>query len=330
MDIVVEWFDNNAEVRFPTDQLMEIQPSWSPNEPVGHFAMQVVSGGVAHFDAIGQQVDGVFRRCFFLCRLRDGGQWVAASPHVVLQGTPNFRDYGGHLTTTGRQVAWGKLYRSGRLASLTDTDVASFRQLGIDMVFDFRQESEQAGDPSRFPVGAEPNIIALPITPGNTTGLFERIVDGTLSAEEMTVAMRDINRQLAISEAGVYRKMFEQVLNHRGGASLIHCAAGKDRTGFAAAMMLSALGVPLSTIMNDYLLTRRYFSVEAEIERISQKYQWRGDSAVIRPMLEVDRSYLGAAFDAINNQFQNTDVYLSEMLGLGKSERQELEHLLLI
>ena len=330
MDITIEWAGDDAEVRWlPADGELEIQPSLSPIELAGDFSACVASGGVARFSGIGQRVDGVFRRCFFLCRDQQNGRWVAASPHVDLQGAPNFRDYGGYLTAQGRQVAWGKLFRSGQLASLTDIDAVSIRQLDIGLVFDFRQDSEQLREPSRFAHGAEPEIIALPITPGNTSGFFEGLADGSLSAEDMAVAMRDINRQLALSEAETYCKMFEQMIQHPG-ASLVHCAAGKDRTGFAAAMVLSALGVPYETVMDDYLLTSRYFSVDIEIERIRQKYQWQGDSAAIRPMLEADRSYLRTAFDAIHSEFSSVDVYLRDMLGLGGPEREELRRLLLV
>ena len=155
MDITIEWAGDDAEVRWlPADGELEIQPSLSPIELAGDFSACVASGGVARFNGIGQRVDGVFRRCFFLCRDQQNGRWVAASPHVDLQGAPNFRDYGGYLTAQGRQVAWGKLFRSGQLASLTDIDAVSIRQLDIGLVFDFRQDSEQLREPSRFAHGA--------------------------------------------------------------------------------------------------------------------------------------------------------------------------------
>lgn len=330
MDVTVEWLGGAAEVRWsPANKSLLIQPSWSPVDIVGNFEARELSGGVASFSAISPSVDGVLRRCFFHCRDASGRRWVAANPHVALEGTPNFRDYGGYLTSEGRQVAWGNLFRSGQLASLTEGDVASFRDLGIGVVFDFRQESEQQRDPSRFLAGAEPKVVPLPITPGNTSGFFESIADGSLSAEDMAAVMRDINRDLALSETATYRRMFEHILNHEG-ASLVHCAAGKDRTGFAAAIVLSALGVPFETVMADYLLTQRYFSADEEIERISQKYQWQGDSSAIRPMLEVDYSYLISAFDAIHAEYPDVDTYLAEMLGVGESERGELKRRLLL
>lgn len=246
--------------------------------------------------------------------------------HLAFEGTPNFRDYGGYETADGRRVKWRSLFRSGQLSALTASDQALFSSLGIRLVFDFRQETERDKEPSLLPVEGEHSIIELPITPGSSIGFFEQIADGTLDGERLASFMCEINREFAIEHAPSYKAMFSSLLNEdRDSASLVHCTAGKDRTGFAAAMVLAAIGVPKHTIMQDYMLTAEYFSIDREIARVQKKYEWDGAGDALRPMLEVRESYLQAAFDAISTSFSDLDAYLHEVLGLGKAECDDLK-----
>jgi protein-tyrosine phosphatase len=243
---------------------------------------------------------------------------------LPFQGAQNFRDYGGYATLDGRQVKWRQLFRSGQLSTLTADDIRYFESLDIRLVLDLRRDQERDSDPSLFPVTAMPKVIGLSISPGSSANLFDGMIKGDMSREDMVGCMRAINRELALEQAQTYRQMFRHLLNQQQGASLVHCAAGKDRTGFAAAMILAALGVSRETILQDYMLTASYFSVDAEIERISRKYQWPGDINSMRPLLEVREDYLQSAFAAIDEEFASLDNYLCEALGVGESERAYL------
>ncbi len=245
--------------------------------------------------------------------------------YIALDGTPNFRDYGGYQCADGRRIKWRRLFRSGQLSSLTARDLTAFESLDIQLVFDFRREQECDKDPSRFPESALPKVVGLPITPGSSGGFLEQLASGELSGEEMANFMCAINRELALEHAQCFKDMFSHLLDQNQGASLVHCAAGKDRTGFAVAMMLAALGVSRETIFADYMLTARYFNIDAEIERIGKKYQWKGSLDAIRPMLEVREDYLHSAFVAIDEEFSSLDEYLAEVLGLGSIEREQLQ-----
>jgi protein-tyrosine phosphatase len=265
------------------------------------------------------------RRHFFHC-INDSGEIdIAAERRLLLEGTPNFRDYGGYVSSDGRRIRWGKLFRSGQLSALTARDLQFIESLDVRLVCDFRRPQERERDPSIFPEQAQPTIVDLPIDPGSTTGFYDSVSNGNINADEMAGFMCDINREFALEQTHVYKTMFRHLLALEDGASLVHCAAGKDRTGFAAAVVLSALGVDRQTIMADYMLTDRYFNPDDEIDRISKKYQWGGSAQVMRPMLEARELYLLTAFDAIDQSFSCMDEYLDVMLGVGQSERQVLQ-----
>lgn len=250
----------------------------------------------------------------------------SARRYLDFEGTPNFRDYGGYQTQDGRTIKWRQLFRSGQLSTLSDRDLDSFTALGIRLVFDFRRSEESRADPSMFPEDSRPIVVELPINPGSTVNFFEALAGGQVSAEEMAEFMRSINREFVLERADVYREMFQHLLDHDQGASLVHCAAGKDRTGFAVAMMLASLGVSRETILADYMLTARYFNIDNEIQRISQKYHWPGDANAIRPMLEAREDYLQSAFAAIDERYSSIEDYLSDVLGLGVAERDHLRN----
>lgn len=264
-------------------------------------------------------------RHFFRVRDQHGTEVLAAERKLGMQGTPNFRDFGGYPTVDGRRVKWGFLFRSGQLSSLTEQDVELLASLELDLICDFRRQEEQENDPSRLPITNPPRIASLPIIPGSNSRFFEQTEEHVGDPQAMFDFMLDINRDFAEAQAPVYARMFREILELENARVLVHCAAGKDRTGFAAAIILLALGVSKDVVMRDYMLTGRFFHPETEIERLRQKYQMQSmNPAVIVPMLEVHEAYLAQALDAIGQKYPSVTAYLAEALGVGPAEVAEL------
>ncbi len=263
------------------------------------------------------------RRHFFRLRDSHGTEVVAPARGLGLPGGVNFRDFGGYRAVDGRRVRWGYLFRSGNLARLTEEAQGMFAGLGIDMVCDFRREDEQASDPSRLP--GETRRVNLAITPGSQGSALYGERHRLTGAEAMAEAMRDINREFVRSQSDRYAALFGHLLAPGNERVLVHCAAGKDRTGFAAALILFALGVPRETVLHDYLLTRHYFDPAGELMRVREKYDMHHlEDETLLPMLQVDESYLGAALAAIEEDYGSVEAYLEKALGMGPAERAAL------
>ncbi|MEQ8264793.1 tyrosine-protein phosphatase [Pseudohaliea sp.] len=263
------------------------------------------------------------RRHFFRLRDSHGTEVVAPARGLGLPGGVNFRDFGGYRAADGRRVRWGYLFRSGNLSRLTEEAQGMFAGLGIDVVCDFRREDEQASDPSRLP--AETRRINLAITPGSQGSALYGGRHRLTGAEAMAEAMRDINREFVRSQSDRYAALFGHLLAPGNERFLVHCAAGKDRTGFAAALVLFALGVPRETVLQDYLLTRHYFDPARELARVREKYDMHHlEDDTLLPMLQVDESYLGAALAAIEEDYGSVEAYLEAALGVGPAERAAL------
>lgn len=264
-------------------------------------------------------------RHYFRLRDQHGNEVLATERKFGMQGTPNFRDFGGYRTADGRQVKWGFLFRSGHLSSLSDRDVDLLTSLDLDLVCDFRRLEEQQSDPSRLPGERTPRIASLPIVPGSNSRFFEEAEMQLEGPQAMFDFMAEINRDFAEGNTETYARMFREILQQDNARFLVHCAAGKDRTGFAAAIILLALGVPRDVVMRDYMLTGRYFMPDRELDRLRSKYQMEHlDAQAIRPMLEVHEDYLEHALAVIEKNYDSVEHYLEEALGVGAAELREL------
>ncbi len=265
-------------------------------------------------------------RHYFRLRDQHGTEVLAAERKLGMQGTPNFRDFGGYPTVHGRWVKWGFLFRSGQLSSLSDQDVELLASLKLDLVCDFRRLEEQENDPSRLPANNPPRIASLPIIPGSNSRFFEQAEDQMGDRQAMFDFMLQINQDFAEAQTEAYARMFREILEVDDARFLVHCAAGKDRTGFAAAIILLALGVSREVVMRDYMLTGQFFHPHREIDRLREKYQMQQmDTQSILPMLEVHEDYLARALFAIEQRFPSVEVYLEEALGVGPAELAQLQ-----
>lgn len=305
---------------------------WRASHPDTQVTVEPVianSAAQAHYaaDTERARVSGLApaNRHFFRVRDQHGTEVLAAERKLGMQGTPNFRDFGGYPTTGGHSVKWGFLFRSGQLSNLSDQDVALLATLKLDLVCDFRRLEEQEADPSRLPMNKPPRIASLPITPGSNAQFFDQAGGQLGDGQTMFDFMVDINRDFAVAQTETYARMFREILAIEDARFLVHCAAGKDRTGFAAAIILLALGVSQEVVMRDYMLTQRFFSPHQEIDRLRQKYQMQQlDTESILPMLEVHEDYLSRALMAIAQDYPSVEIYLKEALGVGSTEVAEL------
>lgn len=307
---------------------------WQSSEPETEVTIEPQGNGVVvrHEEMPSARVTGLpaGNRHFFRLRDQHGNEVVAPERKLGMEGTPNFRDFGGYENTEGQRVKWGYLFRSGQLSNLSDRDIDLLASLELDLVCDFRREEEQDSEPSRLPSSSQPRIASLPIIPGSNSRFFEEAEQQgggqmAFGREAMFDFMVEINRDFAEGQRDTYARMFREILALEDARFLVHCAAGKDRTGFAAALMLLALGVPREVVMHDYMLTGRFFSPDREMERLQSKYGMEHvDAAAVRPMLEVHEDYLARALTSIDEHYGSVERYLEEALGVGGSERTEL------
>ena len=242
---------------------------------------------------------------------------------IPLAAASNLRDLGGWPTTDGRRVRMGLVYRAAALAGLSREDEAVVAALGLRSVCDLRGVRESAHRPvsiegaERVPLAIEPSVGA-----GLRDILLTGQVSGHASPADIMALLREAYRDYALENAAQYGGLFARILHAEGLPLLLHCSAGKDRTGFGSALLLTALGVRWDDVMEDYLATNRFWRREIG-----------GDFAIPAPIKDVllgaHEELLVAAFDAVRAAYGSVDVYLARAIGLDDAARDTLKALML-
>ncbi len=257
----------------------------------------------------------------------NGDTLIVSDKRLPLSGSNNFRDIGGIPTRDGRFVRWGQIYRSDRLSALTKEDQAYLASLGLKTVIDFRSAAEIAKDPDRLPSGAEYVQAPIIFDVEDTTQLRERIIGGEITVEEAGDVLVEGNRLFATDMASRFQPFIDCVLENKGPL-VYHCTSGKDRTGFATMLLLSALNVGRDTIVEDYLLSN-YYRYDMNSKRLN-KLRYAGivkprlDLGTLAPLMIVDRRYINAAYDAIEEKYGDVNTFLEAEYGLNPEKRAEL------
>ncbi|BFH71357.1 protein-tyrosine-phosphatase [Paenibacillus dendritiformis] len=300
------------------------RPQYDPEQSA--FAATVVPGQEVSFPdpAPGRRI------YYHLCQ---NGQYLLTTAERVLPlaGVSNFRDLGGYRTAEGRYVQWGSLYRSPELSDLTPDDLDYLDSLHLRQICDLRDSDEVAAMPS--PPLAPAVHTHIPLVEMLGKDVIRQPGDvseqGRAPASKPGQLLVDMNRSLVHSTAGL-RSIFDHLLAENGAPLLFHCTAGKDRTGLVAALLLLTLGVPLDTVMTDYLLTNRYLNTGLLRSKTAAKLgTGKVSNEVLDAVWEARSEYLEAAFAEIGREYGDIGRFVSESLGLSAEEIAALKDKLL-
>jgi protein-tyrosine phosphatase len=238
---------------------------------------------------------------------------------VTLAGASNFRDLGGYVGHQGRQLKWRRLFRSDHLAALSPQDVLTLENLGVSRVMDFRGLVERETLACALPSAT---VHSLAIEPTVVQGMKDLMDAGQVVTPELTQdLMRQTYRDFVLGNSARFADLFGHLLEH-DGPLVFHCTAGKDRTGFAAAMILTALGVAKEVVMQDYLLTNTLYKMptltQSALPQEVMSILWR-----------VQEGFLDAAFEVVDAEFGGLQPYLQDHLGLDALRLERLRELYL-
>lgn len=246
---------------------------------------------------------------------------------LPLEGIHNFRDYGGYDGQDGRRVRTNLLWRSAQHGEASEGDLAAVDRLGLATVIDLRGTSERTANPCRRPAGFAAEVLH---SPGETAGLALHLeaAEGALSQAQARAAMMRLYEGIAFREnlLPMLRTYFD-VLLRAARPSLVHCVAGKDRTGFAVALAQYALGVSRDAIVADYLLTNVAGNIDRRIEQGAAAIRGKYgpiDDATIRTLMGVEEDYIITALDAAEQAHGSLDAYLEAVLGVDGGARETL------
>jgi protein-tyrosine phosphatase len=302
--------------------------SWSAKRPVDVYVADRADAAIGSARLISQaDADGRFTlpeagttRRYFLLREAGAKDPVRIAERLLpLERGSNFRDIGGYAAAGGKHVRWGLIYRSGATPLLTNADVAQIKALGLRDLVDLRSSEERV------------------IAPTKLTGIRYTAIDYsmmTMMGDRRALSNGvDLYRSFPTFFAPQLRIVFDDLVRRQVPLAY-HCSAGQDRTGFTTAMILSALGVPRATIVEDYHLSTALRSPQNEMPPIDAvlarsnpvagllaAYQKDGKSTAAQPLKDANgKAFLDGAFEVIEARWGSVDTYLEQEIGLTKAD----------
>ena len=241
---------------------------------------------------------------------------------LALEGAANFRDLGGYSVGEGRRTRWGKLWRSDSLADLTQADLDLLEKLGLSMLIDFRLPIERERKPNRLPPAAVIETVEIGFVPEGTIEMLQAVAQGTLDVAAAERALTRNYELFPIAHRREYAQMFERIEAAEGRPLLIHCTSGKDRTGFAAALVLFALGASREVVLEDYALSDLY---RRDLVSFFLPHTPRD---LIDVLMSAPPRFLEASLAVIDDAYGSMDAYLEQALSLTEPRRAKLREYL--
>jgi len=269
------------------------------------------------------------QRPYFVLQFTPDDHWITAERFLPVPNSLNFRDIGGYHTENGRFVRWGQVYRSGTLAHLQTADFAFLQGLGIRLIFDLRSSHESAQAPDRLPENGGIQHLLRPLSSAGTR--WERIrVFYQYRRRLGDLLLRLYQESFIDDNAHHIGDMLTRLADPANRPALLHCSAGKDRTGITIALLLAVLGVPEDTIVADYTLSNLAYSqiITVMAGEIKQA-RWAGVSpAHMQPLLLAPAQQLRQTFAYIRSRYGSIEQYLTGAAGVSADSlntlRQEL------
>lgn len=267
------------------------------------------------------------KRPFFKIINTNGEESIVAERVFRMQKIRNFRDIGGYMTRGGRQVAWGKIYRSGSLNKASESDLSFLEALGIKSVFDLRDDWEVKNKPDLLPASINYRrfFIAGRELINRSAALFYR---------------QDIFRQFvesykkAIVDRGAKRigNIIQALGNQENLPVVLHCTAGKDRAGVIVALILMALGVPEETVINDYTLSNLFApQIIQDVRQRIKPVRWLGFKVEhYFPLMDAKPFVLRSTVKYIIKKYGSVEKYFLDHAGLEQKDLMKLRKNLLI
>jgi protein-tyrosine phosphatase len=308
-DATVERFDETyVVVTWAGAAPVDVYLTHQPDAAIGKATLLVAGNHDGRYMAT---LSGA-ERPFFLLHDKADNSTVLVGEHLIpLQQGSNMRDLGGYPAADGKHIRWGLIYRSGATPMLTQPDIASVHALNVHTMIDLRSTDERQVAPSRL-IGPDMHYIAVDYA-------FKQLPETYF--------------EILTFLAPQYRAIFHELLSEKGPI-VYNCTAGQDRTGIATALILSALGVPRATILQDYHLTTTSRHPQYEYPPIDPAkfpnnpivaYSEEVRKSTPGPLYTpAGRSYLAEMFDQLDAHWGTVDNYLDKTLGIGPKDLAQL------
>lgn len=262
-------------------------------------------------------LDALSNRRYFEVIVGDSAPVLVAERVLPLASVANFRDVGGYPTADGRFIRWGRIYRSGALSRLSTADADYLQALGIQMVCDLRSLEEADDEPDILPQDPAPRYLHEPLYAGETSR--ERLLALLFAPQRLTQMLAETYIHDMLEHNGpFFGDLLRRIADESNLPLLIHCTAGKDRTGVSIALLLLLLGVPEAVVIADYSLSNHYFAhFRQVIQPVVKRLAWMGITVDdLTPLLTAHPDNMRQMIAYIRDHYGTAEGYLRERSGI--------------
>ena len=253
-----------------------------------------------------------------------------------MESINNFRDFGGYKTKNGARLKKGLLYRSGDLSKATSADLEKISALGIKTICDLRSERERRVEPDRFPDVEPITFFNIPMRPivdyhARSLGRLFSLLFGEERSRDYIAESYKAYREYATGYLPQFKSLLKRISKSENLPVLIHCSAGKDRTGVLSNLIQQMVGVSPETAQEDYLKTNENLSKYKEeiIKKLKRLAYFGVPWKMYMPLFDARTDYLNAAFAQVKDEFGAVDDWIRRGLGFSEQEQVALAEVLL-
>lgn len=265
------------------------------------------------------------RRNYYLLVFNNKYRIKVASRNMHITGIQNFRDLGGYTSSkNGKHIRWGMLYRSAQIDSIAPNTCHELGNMDIKTIIDLRTADERRNFPR---LDDKFHTVHIPIASAKLDTILKNVLEEKITPDTIYRLVERINRDIVLKYQKEIKEVFTLLLDEKNYPAVIQCTTGKDRTGIISALILSSLGVNEDVIMEDYYLTNDYFNIPR-----ASKYAYglpTSAQEAITTIYSARKSYLNAAKDEIEKNYDSTRNYLRKAIGLSDEDIKHLRTILL-
>jgi protein tyrosine/serine phosphatase len=249
---------------------------------------------------------------------------ITASRSISMDSVQNMRDLGGYFDPDGKMTRWGKVYRSGDLSNLSKDDNKRLDNLHIHTIIDLRTDSEVSREPIHY---KKANVIHIPIPMGHIEDVPTLIREERMLKGDVNVYLEDCYLQFVANDNAQWNKVLSIFQDQDSYPILLTCSEGKDRSGYASALLLSLLGIPEETMMSDYMASNDDIDIlryASDADTMSTNVQ-----EAVTILLTANESLMKICLQKIKKEYGSMDSYLKKELGMNEKKTNRIKRALL-
>ncbi|MCF2489370.1 tyrosine-protein phosphatase [Dyadobacter sp. CY347] len=264
----------------------------------------------------------------YMATVQGSDSAILSRRYIPFNKTLNFRDIGGIKTEDGRTVRLGKIYRSGNLAELENSEFGKLHALHIASVYDLRTDHEIKGKEDRLPAGVRYfHTPTVEDKDGEIAQLKTKVINGEISEKQAFDKTVQFYEDAVSVNVDALRNIMHDILES-DSTIVYHCSAGKDRTGIISALILSILKVDRKTIVNEYLLSNYYRQDRTESTlrkaRLGKIIKRKMDLKAVEVFVTVDERFINASFETIDKKYGGIEKFIQNQLCIDPKTRTQL------